>query len=66
MEGETKMFTKIELLTAALEQAQDKLIWMSGSPSFGPEGEAGKAFVRTVRPLIRRISDVLPRPIFNS
>ncbi len=56
------MFTKTELLTAALEQAQDKLIWMSGSPSFGPEGEAGKAFVRTVRPLIQRITDILPCP----
>ena len=57
------MFTKIELLTAVLEQAQDKLIWMSGSPSFSPEGEAGKAFVRTVRPLIQRITNILLRPI---
>ncbi len=41
---------RAEGLRAALEDAVDVAIWMSGSPSFAPEGDAGEGWATTMRP----------------
>jgi hypothetical protein len=36
----------VEELRQALRDALDAIVWMSGSPSFGPDGEAHEGWVK--------------------
>ncbi len=37
---------------ALIEEYRDALIWCSGSPSFGPDGEAREGWLRICQPLL--------------
>lgn len=39
-------------LRAQVNALRDAVVWMSGSPDFGPDGQAGEAFRRDVLPLL--------------
>lgn len=49
-------------LRAALNDACDVAIWMSGSSSFSPEGEAGETWANIMRPKLYAAMNVLNPP----
>jgi hypothetical protein len=46
-------------LFVALEDACDVAVWMSGSPTFGPDGEGHEAWVSEMRPKLFKALDAL-------
>ena len=57
---------EIEVLEALLRQVEEALIWTSGSPDFGPGGQAEQGWNRLCRPLIQAIHEHLGEKVLNA
>ena len=63
---ELELLAHIEVLEALLRQVEEALIWTSGSPDFGPGGQAEQGWNRLCRPLIQAIHEHLGEKVLNA
>jgi hypothetical protein len=57
--AQSKHTSHCQELEAAVRQLLDAVLFMTGSPSFAPEGEARRGFERLVQPAINAGFDAL-------
>ena len=62
LEERDSLEARLQQAEEALRDAIDVAVWMSGSPSFGPDGEAHEGWVNKMRPKLEKAMALSQQP----